>query len=392
MTRRYRVAIALFAGMSAVLWAGPARAGAQQQPPRETFFGRAEAVGLFSAIDVPPLLDTNTIYSASEGTNESAYGIYAAEYPGFLIRFVMSDNKVPTIPGTVEIRYPEGPTEAGSSPGPFLSSSGKSGPDGVSGSTRTVGQEAQGGGVIGLGEASSSVRATAEEVRSDGQVALQNVNLGGGAFFVRQVLASASAVASKTGQGKALGSVELTGVTASGTPVVVTPRGVKLGNAGGEFPPSDGVDSVLAGAGITIRRLPERREVQTDGTESLFEVGGIEVTVKHGESSTTYILGRVQAHAKGLWSAESGSATGGTTAASPSSASRLESGVAEPWTSGKTVHESVPTSFEGRMGGRTMSDVNPVRARWFWTPRMCTAPLCETRLVRRQNLVSVAWW
>jgi len=294
MRRRLAVAALAAAGLLGTVTV-PVAAGADAAVPA-VFHGRAEAAGMFSAVNFPPLLDGFLVYSLSEATNETGFGANAPFYPGFLIGFVMVDNKIPPAPGTAETRYPQGPT-AEASVGPFARSAGKSGPEGTSGSTRVAGQSG-----VALGEASSSVVAAADTVTSKASVALSNVNVGNGAFVLQSLLAEATAVATRSaGQAKAVGTVELIHVTVNGTSVVVTPRGVKLADQQGHDLP-DSADSVLAAAGVTIRRLPDHSEMRPDGTESAFETGGIEVTWKQGESTITQTLGRVRVQATGQWS------------------------------------------------------------------------------------------
>jgi hypothetical protein len=286
-------ALAVAGFLTAVVAPAPARADGSSPT---VFHGRAEAAGVFSAVNFPPLVDGFFVYSLSEAQNDTGFGANGAFYPGFLVGFVMADNKVPMPPGTAETRYPQGPT-AESSVGPFARSAGKSTPDGTSGSTRVAGQPG-----LGLGEASSSVQASADAVTSKAAVALQNVNLGNGAFVVQALVAEAAAAATRSaGQAKAVGSVELSRVSVNGTPIVITPRGVKLADQEGRELP-DSADSVLASAGVTIRRLPDRSEIRPDGTQSTFETGGIEVTWRQGESTVTQVLGRVRVQANGQWS------------------------------------------------------------------------------------------
>jgi len=292
MRRRLAVAVLAAAGLASAVVAPPALA---ESSLPTVFHGKAEAAGLFSAVNFPPLLDGFLVYSLSEATNETGFGANGAFYPGFLIGFLMVDNHAPPVPGTAETRYPQGPT-AQASVGPLVRSGGKSSPDGTSGSTRAVGQPG-----IGLGEASSSVLAAVDTVTSKASVALQNLNLGNGAFVLQSVVAQATAVATRAaGQAKADGSVELSHVTVNGVAVVVTPKGVKLADQKGVALP-DSADSVLAAAGVTIRRLPDRSEIRPDGTQSTFETGGIEVTWKQGESTVTQVIGRVRVEANGQW-------------------------------------------------------------------------------------------
>jgi len=296
MKHRHPLAAAVLAvsGLLTILVV-PAPAGAENSPPA-VFHGRAESAGVFSAVNFPPLVDGFFVYSLSEAQNGTGFGANGTFYPGFLIGFVMADNKIPMPPGTSETRYPQGPT-AESSVGPFVHSAGKSTPDGTFGSTRVAGQPG-----LGLAEASSSVQASADAVTSKAAVALQNLNLGNGAFVAQALVAEATAVATRSaGEAKAVGIVELSRVSVNGTPIVITPRGVKLADQQGRELP-DSADSVLAAAGVTIRRLPDRSEIRPDGTQSTFETGGIEVTWKQGESSVTQVLGRVRVQANGQWS------------------------------------------------------------------------------------------
>lgn len=307
---------ALAAALGVPATAGPApaaeRAGDAPAPP-EIYEARAEAGGVTDSLSVPALFETFTPYSLSEADNSSSHGLQGVFYPGFLLSAAQFQSGFgSSTPGSTETLYPQGPTEGthdfpafpdGYEPGGDGRAGGSSGASTATGSSG----EAHYGGFTPPGDLAveSAVARTgvtaAEVVRSRADIVLGHVRIGG--FSAEAVVATAEATAGGSpGAAAASGTARLVGATFMGTPVTLTPTGLRAGDQSAGLPGAPPLDQALAQAGITVKRLPDTVSVSPDGTEARFDIGGIEVRLSRPqqEFGLSFTLGRASVLARAL--------------------------------------------------------------------------------------------
>jgi hypothetical protein len=130
-------------------------------------------------------------------------------------------------------------------------------------------------------------------VRSTATVSMSDVDLGG-AVRIGSVAGRAQATASGQPGGAGVeGSLILSNVTVAGAPLDVPAF---------EVPAVPGVDQVFSAVGLTVRRLPEVREVAADGTSARIELGGVQFVLARPERefTLTVTFGRLRVSARAL--------------------------------------------------------------------------------------------
>jgi hypothetical protein len=153
-----------------------------------------------------------------------------------------------------------------------------------------------------MGLSKTSVSAQTATVRSTADVMLSQLRLGGG-LVIGSVVATAEATADgAAGGARNSGSVTLNGLTLSGVPLTLSPDRLQAGEQKSDVPSPEGANPALAGAGISIRRLPDSRVMSADGTESHLELGGYEILIDQParEFRARYVLGRVSVLARAV--------------------------------------------------------------------------------------------
>jgi len=277
-------------------------AGAAGAPPA-IYEARAEAAAFADSFSVPAQIDLFTPYSFNETASGSSHGLQAGFYPGFLLSAAAFQQGFPPPPGTTETLYPQGPVDGKAAvlPIPFenAGSSGSSGPATSKGEAHYGGGgSADSGAAFGLSK--TSVSAQTGTVRSTADVVLNQVRLGGG-LVIGSIVSTAEAVADGSfGGAHNTGTVTLNGLTLSGVPLTLAPDRLQAGEQKTELPSPEGMNPVLAAAGISIRRLPDSRVTSPDGTESRLELGGYEIRIDQParEFHARYVLGRVSVLAR----------------------------------------------------------------------------------------------
>jgi hypothetical protein len=261
----------------------------------DVFEARAEAGGIHDSIAVPAYFESFLPYSVDEASNGSAHGYHSTFYGGFLLTAAGEQYGAPNPPGTTETLFPQGPTTASASTIPFPGAEMGSS-HGASSATGSEGGATFGGGgfgpqgSIGFGQTTTSVKA-GSVVRSQAAVVMHDLHLG--PLVIGAVNASAEAVSGGSrGTGKVSSSLTFAEATVNGMPIA------NLAGVGQPTP----LDDALAQAGLTITRLPDTRAVNSDGTDSRIEIGGVKVTFSQPaqEFTVTWTLGRVQARSRAL--------------------------------------------------------------------------------------------
>ncbi|MGH8994268.1 MAG: hypothetical protein ACRDYV_02020 [Acidimicrobiia bacterium] len=315
-----RMAVVVMAGALAVPWvavpsgaedqASSAAAAAGPEAP-DIYEARAEVGGVADSLAVPALFETFTPYSLSEASNGASHGLHAVFYPGFLLSAAAFQQGFPPPPGTTETLFPQGPLEGTAEAFPISGGGGGRLPQssGHSDATSSSGEAVYGEFApspelsVDSGLAHSTAGLAGTAVRSAADVVMKDVRLGGGALVIQMLSAAGEATADgNPGGAKAAGSVVMTGATLMGTSVVLTPNGLQVGGAGGEAPAATPVDTLLAQAGISFRRLPDTRVESPDGTESRLDLGGVEVRFDQPdrEFGVGIVMGRVSVRARAV--------------------------------------------------------------------------------------------
>ncbi|HET9770036.1 MAG TPA: hypothetical protein VFS16_04040, partial [Acidimicrobiia bacterium] len=98
------------------------------------------------------------------------------------------------------------------------------------------------------------------------------------------------------------GSVTFVGAKLLGTPVVLTPAGLAVGDTTAPFPASTPIDSLLAQTGLSVRMLPDSEAAAADGTESRRTIGGVEIRFDRPEREfgVGFVLGRLSVSARAV--------------------------------------------------------------------------------------------
>jgi hypothetical protein len=306
-----RLALAILTGVLTVPWIGAAGGAEAEEAPPEIYEARAEAGAVTDSVSVPAQFEMFTPYSSSEAQNNSSHGLHAVFHPGPLLDAAAFQQGFSPPPGTTETFYPQGPFEdqaevmplpagLGGAEGSAARSSGRSGPTGSAGEARYGGFAPSPGVSVQLGQARTSATA-GSIVRSTAEVVLKQVHIGG--LTVDSVTTLAEATADgRRGGAHTSSSVTLAGATLMGTPVTLAPTGLTVAGTTAEIPATSPIDQLLAEAGISIRRLPDRQMTSPDGTESRLDLGGLEVRLHQpGQNlSTGFVLGRVSVHARAV--------------------------------------------------------------------------------------------
>jgi len=311
-TTQRRIGLAALASLLILLPLTTGGAGAAGEPdaagagaPPSIYEARAEAAAFADSFAFPAQVDTFTPYSFNEAASGSSHGLQAVFYPGFLLSAAAFQQGFPPPPGTTETLYPQGPADKKSAvfPLPFdnAGSSGTSGPASSSGEAHygSMGS-ADSGGTMGLSK--TSVSAQTATVRSTADVVLSQIRLGGG-LVIGSLVATAEATADGiAGGARNAGSVSLSGVTLSGVPVTLGPDRLQAGSQNSSVPGPEALNPALAGAGISIRRLPDTRVTAPDGTESRLDLGGYEVRIDQParEFHARYVLGHLSVMARAV--------------------------------------------------------------------------------------------
>lgn len=294
--------------------AGPsAAAGAASGPdaPPAIYEARAEAGGFTDSLSVPALFETFTPYSRSEIGAGNSSGLHAVFYPGFLLSAAAFQQGFPPPPGTTETLYPQGPFEAEAefppvgfgptAPGRVAGSSGRSGETESSGEAHYGGYKSP-DFTFSSAETTTGVTAATAAVKSTAGVVFHDVRMGD-ALVVDSVVATAEAVADGVpGGARQSGSVTFVGAKLLGTPVVLTPTGLSVGDTTGPFPATTPIDSLLAQAGLSVRLLPDSQAASADGTESHRTIGGVEIRFDRPEREfgVGFVLGRLSVSARAV--------------------------------------------------------------------------------------------
>ena len=305
-TTQRRVALAAFATLLVLLPLTTGGAGADEAggAPLSIYEARAEAAAFADSFSVPAQIDTFTPYSMSETASGSSHGLQAVFYPGFLLSAAAFQQGFPPPPGTTETLYPQGPKDGKSSVFPLPLGAGSSGNSGPAASQGEAHYGSGGSGDSGgtFGSSKTSVSGATAVVRSTADVVLNQVRLGGG-LVINSVVATAEATADgTTGGAHNTGSVTLNGLTLSGVPLTLSPDTLQAGQQKTDVPSPEPLNPVLAGAGISIHRLPDTQVTSADGTESHLELGGYEIRIDQParEFHARYVLGRVSVFARAV--------------------------------------------------------------------------------------------
>jgi hypothetical protein len=286
----------------------PPGAGAATAGLPDIFEARAEVGGVHDSISVPAYFETFAPYSLSEVDNDSTHSFQAPLYPGFFLFAAAQFYGFPKPPGTSEALWPQGPKQAGVEfvplpGGSFAESHGGTDRNHADGFATVTGLDAGALGQGGLGRSTSDVTATTEGVRATAQVTMANLALADNTFSIGSVVAHAESIATgTTGGARATGSVELVNAKLLGVPVVLTPKGLAVQNVGTNAPDTATADALLSQAGIKVRRLPDNKVVNADGTISSFDVGGVEIRFEQPtqEFAATLTFGRVRVSARAI--------------------------------------------------------------------------------------------
>jgi hypothetical protein len=273
-----------------------ARAADETAVP-EVFEARAEAGGEHDSVAVPAYFETFFPYSLSEASNGSSHSYQAVFYAGFFLTAAAGQFGFPPPPGTAETLFPQGPADATAEAipveqGSFGESSAHSGATGASGRATGGGSGVEGGS-LGVGSTTSDVKATASGVTATATVVMHDVDLGG-AVHIGAISGRATATATgQVGGATADGALSLSGVTVAGAPVEIPTF---------EVPAVPGVSDVLTAAGVSVRRLPDTREVAPDGTGAKLELGGIQFVFAQPaqDFTATITFGRLRVLARAL--------------------------------------------------------------------------------------------
>lgn len=285
-------------------------APASDTPPA-IYEARAEAGGFTDSLSVPALFETFTPYSRSDVGAGNSSGLHAVFYPGFLLSAAAFQQGFPPPPGTTETLYPQGPFEAeaefppvgqgSGAPGRVAGSSGRSGATESSGEAHYGGYRSP-GFTFSSANTTTGVTAATSAVKSTAGVVFHDVRIGD-ALVVESVVATAEAVADGApGGARESGTVTFVGAKLLGTPVVLTPTGLSVGDTTGPFPATTPIDTLLAQTGLSVRLLPDSRAATADGTESHRTIGGMEIRFDRPEREfgAGFVLGRLSVSARAL--------------------------------------------------------------------------------------------
>jgi hypothetical protein len=254
------IAIGPGAGVSAAAVAVP-----------DVYESTAIAGGIHAELSVPAFFEAFGPYSRSEASNGSSHSYHAPLYLGFFLTAAAEQFGFPPTPGTTETLYPQGPTEAGTLETAVdangFESSGSSTESGASGRSVVARGAFAPAFDIGLGKASSSVKADAKGVTAKSAIVLEDVELGGGLVSFDQITGSASSRATGVaGQSTAEGAIALSGLRIAGLPIDFPIENLPIG-------------AIIPLGPITIERLPDERNVSADGQIADIRIGGIRVTI-----------------------------------------------------------------------------------------------------------------
>jgi len=279
--------------------------------PPAIYEARAEAGGFTDSLSVPALFETFTPYSRSEVGAGNSSGLHAVFYPGFLLSAAAFQQGFPPPPGTTETLYPQGPFEAeaefppvgqgSAAPGRVAGSSGRSGATESSGEAHYGGYKSP-DFTFSSAETTTGVTAATSAVNSTAGVVFHDVRIGD-ALVVDSVVATAEAVADGVpGGARQSGSVTFVGAKLLGTPVVLTPTGLSVGDTTGPFPATTPIDSPLAQTGLSVRLPPDSQAASADGTESHRTIGGMEIRFNRPEREfgVGFVLGRLSVSARAV--------------------------------------------------------------------------------------------
>jgi hypothetical protein len=258
--------------------------------------------GIHDSVSVPAYFETFTPYSLSEADNDSSHSFQAVMYPGFFLFAAAQFYGFPQPPGTTETLWPQGPTAHGvefvpAPAGSFFESRGTSNRDQADGTANVAESDLGQAGKVAVAKTTSSVHADGSGAYASGTVVLHDLSLGEGALTIGAVRARADASASGfTSGAKATSAIDLVDAKLLGVPVVLTSRGLAVGSASSAVPDTAAADALMARAGISIRRLPDTRIAQADGTIARVELGGIEIRFDQPaqEFAATLTLGRAR--------------------------------------------------------------------------------------------------
>lgn len=305
-----RIAVAIAAlTLLVVPVAHVARAAGGSSLP-DVYQVRAEVGGMHDSIAVPAYFEMFFPYSMSEASNDSTHGLHAPWYGGFFLTAAAQFYGFPPFPGTTETLYPQGPEDARVEflplpGGGWWESAGHSTARSSNGSVTYGTSESSSPFGMTSGTSRSAVSAAGGAITATAASVMEGVRFADGALTIGAVEVNGRAVSTgRPGGSKAEGDLSLVDVELAGVPLRVTPTGVEIAGTGGDASNAT-VDELFAAAGISMRRLPDRRVTTSDGTSSLLEIGGVEVVVAQPEQevAVTYTLGRLRLSSRSAYTA-----------------------------------------------------------------------------------------
>ena len=235
-----------------------------------------------------------------------------------------------------------------------------------SAATASVGLAVEGAGTLGLVRSTASTDATGEAVISEAQSVIESLSIG--PLRLGHVVSTARVSLGPDGQLTRQSSTDVVGATVAGVDVVITPDGVKAGDAAAPLPAAP-VGDTLAGAGITVELVKAQElptgvaapavrisQQQESGTKLIYLLGAATATAG-GESIGTGLSDGADAATPGTATGDggAGSSTPETTGGSSGSSLQPSPDTATAGDTG-TAYETEPDA------GLSPTDVPSFRA------------------------------